>query len=187
MHLRTGCLRLSPGAGLGKSGVDAMAGIRKVGGMVFSSAQMDETLALCSTVGCFHPAHAAGHVTAPTIRRWQQRWNDMAISEKDQHRITKSLNFMIQAEEKLQACQQEAKQQLPPPPHVGRAYLEAAAAVLEELAVKLAWRAHFCQLVAAARGMTLHPQSTSPRTIKVRNSRSLPCVKLAAARQMNLS
>lgn len=75
---------------------------------------------------------------------------------------------MTQAEEKLQTCQQEAKQQLPPPPHVGRAYLEAAAAVLEELAVKLAWRAHFCQLVAAARGMTLHPQSTSPRTIKVR-------------------
>ncbi|KAK9835805.1 hypothetical protein WJX74_008348 [Apatococcus lobatus] len=99
MHLRTGCFCLTPGAGLGKSGVDAVAGIRK-------------------------------------------------------------------AEEKLQMCQQEAKQKLPAPPHVGRAHLEAAAAVLEELAVKLAWRARFCQLVAAARGMTLHPQSTSPRTIK---------------------
>ena len=30
MHLRTGSFRLGPGAGLGKSGVDAVAGIRKV-------------------------------------------------------------------------------------------------------------------------------------------------------------
>lgn len=76
MHLRTGCLRLSPGAGLGKSGVDAMAGIRKVGGMVFPFAQMDEaqeSLRCARLLTLFLPAHAAGHVAAPTtIGRWQQ-------------------------------------------------------------------------------------------------------------------
>ncbi len=87
----------------------------------------------------------------------------------------------MQAQEKLQACQLEVLGRVPLPKHVGRAYLETVAGVLEEVSVKLAWRARFSQLVAAARGLKLHPQTSSPRTLKASTLTSSPLHAYAIA------